>query len=81
MEVIEIFDAALKVVWKVAIAIAACGLILVLVEKRVPSRTKLETRYRLDKKLRNTTENELEERERGEKKQTNKVNSTAGSKK
>ena len=60
-EVIGVFDDALNVVWEVAVALAGCGMLLVLVEKHVPLRTQLDTKYGLEEKSRND-----EDQERGD---------------
>ncbi|KAF2653551.1 MFS general substrate transporter [Lophiostoma macrostomum CBS 122681] len=52
-EVIQVFDDALNVVWEVALALALFGMLLVLVEKHVPLRTQLDTKYGLEDKRRN----------------------------
>ncbi|KAI1855546.1 hypothetical protein JX266_000411 [Neoarthrinium moseri] len=49
-EVLNVYLQALKAVWFGAMAFGASGLIAVAVEKHVPLRTELETKYGLDKK-------------------------------
>jgi hypothetical protein len=60
-EVIGVFDDALNVVWEVALALAVCGMLLVFVEKHVPLRTQLDTKYGLENKRQ-----DVGDKERGE---------------
>lgn len=47
-QVVGVYQDALKLLWQIAIAFAAVNLLLVLLEERVPLRTKLETEYGLE---------------------------------
>ncbi|PHH79137.1 hypothetical protein CDD82_2576 [Ophiocordyceps australis] len=61
-EVLDVYLEALKIVWYGAMALAATGLIAVLVEKHVPLRTNLETKFGLEEKKNNDKNQEASEK-------------------
>lgn len=47
-QIVGVYQDALKLLWQIAIAFAAVNFLIVLLEERVPLRTKLETEYGLE---------------------------------